>query len=79
VQPRELTARSTEVSKILPEFHYDLHNTHMASSICLRVIIFQKPEGTLWTHCITFVFQSFKVRDNFRYLGLEESIILKIS
>jgi hypothetical protein len=24
---------------------------HEASSICLRSIIFQNPEGTLWTHC----------------------------
>jgi hypothetical protein len=25
---------------------------HMASSMCLRATIFQKPEGTLWTNCI---------------------------
>jgi hypothetical protein len=26
---------------------------HVASSICLRARIFQNPEWTLWTHCIT--------------------------
>jgi hypothetical protein len=25
----------------------------VASSICLRATIFQNPEGTLWTHCIS--------------------------
>jgi hypothetical protein len=38
------------VAKILLEFHYDLPQTHMASSICLRATIFQNREGTLWTH-----------------------------
>jgi hypothetical protein len=28
---------------------------HVASPICLRVTIFQNPEGTLWTHGITAV------------------------
>jgi hypothetical protein len=26
---------------------------HVASSLCLRATIFQNPEGTLWTHCIS--------------------------
>jgi hypothetical protein len=26
---------------------------HVASSICLRATIFQNPEGTLWTHCMS--------------------------
>jgi hypothetical protein len=49
---KEATLRSTEVSKNLPEFHYDLPQTALASLICLRSTIFQIPEGTLWTHCI---------------------------
>jgi hypothetical protein len=32
--------------KKLPEFHYDLPQTHVASSICLSATIFQNPEGT---------------------------------
>jgi hypothetical protein len=39
-------------AKKLPDFHYNLPQTHVASSICLRATIFQNPEGTLWTHCM---------------------------
>jgi hypothetical protein len=28
---------------------------HVASSICLRATIFQNPEGTLWTQCISYL------------------------
>jgi hypothetical protein len=34
----------------LPEFTIICRKPHMASSICLRAISFQTPEGTLWTH-----------------------------
>jgi hypothetical protein len=44
---REPTSRPTEVSKKLPEFHYDCRKPLMASSICLRATIFQNLEGPL--------------------------------
>jgi hypothetical protein len=36
VLSREPTSRSTEISKKLPEFHYNCLKPHMASPICLR-------------------------------------------
>jgi hypothetical protein len=32
---------------------------HVASSICLHAIIFQNPEGTLWTHYMIYVLHKF--------------------
>jgi hypothetical protein len=37
---------------------------HVASSICLRATIFQKPEGALWTHCM---FETYIRKDNLFY------------
>jgi hypothetical protein len=36
----------------LPEFHYNLTQSHVVSSNCSRPTIFQNPEGTLCTHFI---------------------------
>jgi hypothetical protein len=38
--------------KNFQSFNMICRKPHVASSICLRAIIFQNPEGTLWTHCI---------------------------
>jgi hypothetical protein len=39
--------------KNFQSFAMTCRKPHAASSICLRATIFQNPEGTLWTHCIT--------------------------
>jgi hypothetical protein len=41
---------------------------HVASSICLRFIIFQNTEGNLWTHCILYVHSKSLEKDLFVFL-----------
>jgi hypothetical protein len=39
--------------RVFQSFTVFCRKPNLASSICLRATIFQNPEGTLWTHCIT--------------------------
>jgi hypothetical protein len=44
--------KKNKKKKTFKSFTMICRKPHMASSICLCATIFQKPEGTLWTHGI---------------------------